>query len=162
VAISLIVKAEKTHTKNTSSVIRGIEKYTSRVFLLLLLCTFALALVDVLSYYVGLQGIATPIVGFFLFAAVFYAPVAIVIDNKGLLSAVKRSVRHVVSEPKYFLLWVVLVVAVLTVLDFIAIHTLGTLLSRYALLLVNSLFVLPYFIIYQAEAYMRRFPVLKH
>jgi hypothetical protein len=162
VAISLIVKGKRTHTKNAAGVIREVEKYTSKVFLVLLSYAFILVLTDMLSYSFGLEGIATPIIGFLLFLAIFYAPTAIVIDNKRVWVAIKQSVRMVMKEPQYFIVWFVLITLVVSVLDFIFINIAGTLFSSYLLLVVNSLFVLPYFIIYQAEAYMKRFSLLKH
>jgi hypothetical protein len=167
VAISLIVKGERTYTKHARTVIRDIEKYTGKVFVVLLFYAFALVLSNMLGYSLGIEGI-TPIVGFFLFIAVFYAPTAIVIDNKRVLAAMKQSVVMVIKKPQYFVVWFVLITLVLSVIDFVviavagALLSQGTILSQYLLLVVNSLFVLPYFIIYQAEAYMRRFSILKH
>ena len=161
VAISLIVKAKKTHTQNTGNVIRGIEKYTAKAFVVLLAYALILMVVDISSYYFGLQGIATPILGFILFIFVFYAPVAIVVDNKKILAAIRQSVELVISEPANFAIWLALIVVILTALDFVSIHVFGTFYSTYVVLVINSLLVMPYFILFQAEAYMRRFPVLK-
>ena len=100
---------------------------------------------------------------FFLFAALFYAPTAIVVENKRIGPAIVQSARLVAKEPGYYIAWLVLVVLVLSVLDVVLMALpYGTFLSRYGLLVVNSVFILPYFVIYQAEAYMRRFPLLKH
>jgi hypothetical protein len=169
VAITLIVKAKRTHTKVSSTVMRDLEKYTGRVFVVLLVYAAVLIAVELLSFLVGLQGLATPIVGFFLFIAIFYAPAAVVLENKGVSAALKQSARLVAKEPQYFLMWTVAIAIVISVLDFILIGLTGalmgpagTLFSGYLLLVVNSLFVLPYFVIYQAEAYMRRFSLLKH
>jgi hypothetical protein len=162
VAISLIVKAKRTFTKHTGAVIRGIERYTAKVFVVFLVYAFVLIFVNILSYLFGLEGIATPIVGFFLFMAIFYAPTAIVIDNKNIGSALRQSWHMVTREPQYFILWFVLLTVVISVIDFVLINLTGTLLSGYLLLVINSLFVLPYFVIFQAEAYMKRFSILKH
>jgi len=109
------------------------------------------------------------LVGFFLFVAMFYAPAAVVLENKKVFAAIRQSARLVVKEPQYFLLWAAAIAIVVSVLDFAMIALTsalmgpaGTLFSSYALLVLNSLFVLPYFVIYQAEAYMRRFSILKH
>lgn len=169
VAISLIVKGERTFTKHPRAVIRDIERYTGKVFLLLLVYAFVLIITDMLSFPLGLEGVITPVVGFVLFIAIFYAPTAIVIDNKRTFAAVKQSVKMVVTKPQYFVLWFVLIAVVVSVVDFVVILATsgvsssyaGTTVSSYLLLVVNSLFVLPYFIMYQAEAYMRRFPVLR-
>jgi hypothetical protein len=163
VAISLIVRAQRTHTKHAGGVIRDMEKYTGRVFAMLLAFALTLMFVDVVSYYFGLQGIATPIAGFVLFTVLFYAPTAMVLENKNIAGAIKQSVRLMANEPLYFITWLVMILLVLSVLDVVLLALpQGVFLSRYALLVINSVFVLPYFVIYQAEAYMRRFPLLKH
>ncbi|MDE1854813.1 MAG: hypothetical protein KGH57_00625 [Candidatus Micrarchaeota archaeon] len=162
VAISLIVKAERTFTRQPASVLREIEKYTGRVFVVLLAYAFILTLVNILGYFLGLQEFLTPIVGFFLFMAIFYAPTAIVIDNKGVGSALNRSLDLVASKPQYFLMWVAILVLVVGVVDFVLIHATGTLISSYLMLIINSVFILPYFVIFQAEAYMKRFAMLRH
>lgn len=162
VAISLIVKAERTFTRNPAAVIRGIEKYTGRVFAVLLAYAFILTIVNILGFFLNLEGILTPAVGFFLFMAIFYAPTAIVIDNKPIGAALNKSLELVAKSPQYFLLWVAVLVLVVAVVDFVAIHATGTLLSSYVMLVVNSIFILPYFVIFQAEAYMKRFSMLRH
>lgn len=162
VAISLIVKAKRTQTKHARYVLQGIEKYTSRVFVVFLIYAAVLAVVNIVGYYFEVESALTAIVGFVLFMLIFYAPTAIVIDGKRLAVALRDSVRLVLKEPQYFILWFVLITVVISLLDFVFIHLSGTLISMYLLLIVNSLFVLPYFVIYQAEAYMKRFPILKH
>jgi hypothetical protein len=162
VAISLIVKAKRTFTKNPRSVLREVEKYTGRVFVVLLAYAFILTLVNILGYFLGLEAILTPIVGFFLFMAIFYAPTAIVIDNKRIGAALNQSLELVASRPQYFLLWVVCIIFVVSVVDFAVIHATGTLVSSYIMLILNSVFILPYFVIFQAEAYMKRFSMLRH
>ncbi|MGC8675942.1 MAG: hypothetical protein ACP5T3_00285 [Candidatus Micrarchaeia archaeon] len=162
VAISLIVKAEKTHTAITKSVLHNLEKYTGKVFLVLLFYVFVIMLADIAGYFVNASGIVTAVVGFFAFMAIFYAPTAIVIDNKRIGVALKDSARLSFNRPQYFLLWLVLIIATVSLLDFLLIHSVGGVYSAYALLVINSLFVVPYFVIYQAHAYMRRFQILRH
>ncbi len=162
VAISLIVKARKTHTKPTQVVMRGIEKYTSRVFAVLLFYLLVLALASTLGYYLGIETALTAVTGFVVFMLIFYAPTAIVIDGKGIGPALKNSVGMIAKAPQYFLMWLVSLVIMLSFLDFLFIALLGTPFAGYLLLFVNSLFVLPYFVIYQAEAYMKKYPILKH
>lgn len=160
VAISLIVKAKRTLSKTAAGVLRSLEKYTGRVFVVLLFYAFVLTVVDVLSYFVGLQSIATPIVGFFLFILIFYAPASIVINDSGVLRSMKQSLLLVAKRPLYFLLWIALIVLSVSILDFLVIHIVGAPFASYIMLILNSLFIVPYFVIMQAEAYMRRFSIL--
>lgn len=161
VAISLIVKSRRTHLKISKRVLLDIERYIGRVFLVLLIYAVILYAANILGYLLGMSVLLTAIVGFFGFAVIFYAPSAIVIDDKKAVRAIKDSYRLVVAEPRYFILWFVMMIIAISVLDSIVIAVSGGF-SGYVMLALNSLFVLPYFVIFQAEAYMKRFPILRH
>ena len=162
VAISLIVKANRTHVRTAKSVLKGIEKYTAKVFLVWLVFEFILIIVNIIGYFLNIQAALTAIVGFVIFMLIFYAPSAIVVDNKRIARAIKDSARLVLHEPQYFLMWIFLLLIVLSVIDAFAIGITGTLASRYIVLIISSIFVLPYFVIFQAEAYMKRFSIIRN
>ncbi|MGI0141305.1 MAG: hypothetical protein ACREBF_01490 [Candidatus Micrarchaeales archaeon] len=162
VAISLIVKAGRTHTRTGRSVLQGIEGYTAKVFVLLLAFQLLLIIVNIVGYYLGISGILTAIVGFVVFMLIFYAPSAMVIDNKKMIRAIKDSAKLVIHQPQYFIGGVFLLLILLGVVDTVVIGIGGTFLSGYIVLLVSSLFILPYFVIFQAEAYMKRFPIIRN
>ncbi len=162
VAISLIVKSRKTRNRNTRMVLDGIEKYTTRVFAILGLYTVAIVAANLIGYYIGAEPLLTGIVGFAGFLVIFYAPTAVVIDDKRAWRAIKDSARIMADRPGYFLLWLFLIIVVLSIIDEAAFLLAGTLLSIYIVLIISSLIVLPYFVIFQAEAYMKRFHLLRH
>ena len=114
------------------------------------------------GYYIGSEALLTGIVGFFGFIPFFYAPSAMVVDDQRIGRALYNSTRLVVSAPQYFILWFLLITVILSLISVVVIAIAGTLLSSYIILILSSLFVLPYFVIFQAEAYMKRFPVLRH
>ncbi len=161
VAINLIVKSKRTYMKTPKAVLAGIERYTSRVFVVLLVYFFLLLVVNIGTYATAYGKLATALFAFFGFMLIFYMPSAIVIDGKKMGRAFKDSVRLVLREPIYFIIWFVLLAAVISLLDIIIIPIAG-IFSSYIVLILNSLFVVPYFVIFQAEAYMKRFPLLKH
>ncbi|HUB92617.1 MAG TPA: hypothetical protein VL945_01515 [Candidatus Saccharimonadales bacterium] len=162
VAISLIVKARRTRMKIGRRAIQGIERYIGKVFLVFIIYAVMLSLANLVGYYLGIEALLTGIVGFFGFIPFFYAPSAIVVDEQRLGRAMKNSVRLVVKDPKYFVAWFVLIGIVLSLISVVFIALTGTFWSRYIILVLSSLFVLPYFVIFQAEAYMKRFPILRH
>ncbi len=164
VAISLIVKSRRTHTTIAGSVFRDIERYISRVFVVLLAYALIIIATNIIaSYYVPtLGGVLTSIIGFIAFLVIFYAPSAIVVDNKRILLAIRDSTKLIYREPLYFVGWLLLSTILISILDVLAIGITGTLLSRYVVLIITSLIILPYFVILQAEAYMKRFPLLRH
>ncbi|HVA83250.1 MAG TPA: hypothetical protein VNF06_03740 [Candidatus Aquilonibacter sp.] len=162
VAISLIVKSTRTHVRTGKSALQGIEKYTASVFLLLVVFQGLLIIVNVVGYFLGISALLTAVVGFLMFMLIFYAPSAMVIDNKKMVRAIKDSAKLVTREPAYFLFGIFLLLVSISIVDAFAIGLSGTLLSRYLVLLVSSLIILPFFVIYQAEAYMKRFPIIKN
>jgi hypothetical protein len=142
-------------------VLKGIEKYTVNVLIVLLIYSIVLSIASVLGYMAGIQALITGIVGFFGFVFVFYAPSAIVMEDKKIIRSMIDSVRLVVSAPQYFLLWLVLLVVIISLLDSVFIITVAQI-SRYIMLVITSLFILPYFVILMTESYMKRFPILRH
>ncbi|MCL5419797.1 MAG: hypothetical protein M1354_02865 [Candidatus Marsarchaeota archaeon] len=162
VGISLIVRARKTHVAVGKRALKDIEKYVGRVFAVLLAYALLLLAANILGYMAGVQGPATALAGFFGFAVIFYVPSAIVVDNKRIGRAVRDSVRLVLHAPQYYLLWLFLLAAVITLADAFFIFVAGTAWSGFIVLIATSVLILPYFVILQAESYMKRFALLTH
>ena len=160
VAINVVVKHSRTRTKVRREVIEGLEKYTSKVFIILLLATCITLLANALSYGNQYSGAITVLVGLVITPFLFYAPASIVIDDNKIPRAIKASARFLVGRFDYFLLWLVIAIALLTVFDFVFIAIGGSVLSRYLMLIVNSLFILPFLVLLQSELYMKRFKLL--
>ncbi len=161
VAINVIVKHSRTHTKIKREVLEGLERYTSSVFSVLVFFTLLMGVVSVFDYAVGVPAAVTAIVGLILTPFFFYAPASIVIDERSIERSMAASAAFFVREIKYPLLWVVAAIALITVFDFIFIAIGGTSGSRFLLLIFNSLFIIPFLVVLQSQAYMRRFPMLK-
>lgn len=162
VGISLLVKAKRTHTKVSTRSLQGIEKYIGKVFTLFILYAILISAANLAGYYLGIQTLLTAVVGFLGFIPFFYAPSAIVVDDRKIWRSLSNSTRLVAKEPQYFFLWFLMITAILSVISFVFIGLAGTFWSRYIILVLSSLFVLPYFVIFQAESYMKRFAILKH
>src|SRR5208283_1870903 len=112
-----------------------------------LLYTIAIVFANILGYFIGISTLLTGLVGFFLFALLFYAPSAVVVDDKRPSRAIKDSARLVVHEPQYFIMWLVLITVTISVLDAVCIFVFQGW-AVYVVLILNSLFVLPYFVIF--------------
>jgi hypothetical protein len=131
------------------------------VFVVLMLWTLILLLADVIFYGTGHSAIVTAVVGLVVAPVFFYAPSSIVIDDSRVLRAMRSSTRFVAGKFGYFVLWIAVAVVLLSAFDFIFILLGGTLLSRYAMLVFSSLFILPFLVVLQSELYMNRFKLLK-
>jgi hypothetical protein len=161
VAINIIVKHSRTHVRIKKDVLDGLEKYTSRVFVVLLIYLLLVTAANLITYHYKSSGIITAVVGLILIPFFFYAPSAIVIDDRRIWRSMRSSATFFVKRFDYFLLWLVLSILLLTLFDFIFITISGTLLSRYAMLVFDSLFILPFLVVLQSECYMKRFAMLK-
>ena len=161
VAISLIVKSEKTHMATSKRVMLEIEKYISRVFSILLFYAFIVIILNISSYLFSFPVIWAEALNLIIFLLIFYMPTAMVIDNKGFFASFKGSIRLVVTSPKYVVLWLVLFAAATSFVDLVSSGLFGVA-GSYVTLVINSVFILPYFVIFIAEAYIRRFPLLRH
>lgn len=167
VAINTIVKHSRTHTRIRSEVMRSLEMYTGRVFMLLLLCTAIIAFVSIATYGTGFAGIFTAIVSLLLTPLLLFGTASIVIDENKMLRAIKSSVRFCVKRIDYAVIAVLITVVLLTVFDFVfnvlgGTTPIGVAVSGYAMLIFSSLFILPFVVVLSSEMYMKRFPLLKH
>jgi hypothetical protein len=161
VAINIVVKHSRTQTRVKAEVIRGLEKYTSKIFVILLIATLIIILANIITYNSGYSGIITAIVALVITPFVFYAPASIVIDDNKIVRSIKASIKFISKSPEYFLAWLVIAIVLITFFDFLFISVTGTAISRYAMLVFSSLFILPFLVLLQSEFYMSRFKLLK-
>ncbi len=165
VAISLIVKSRKTHSGIGKRALMEIEKHVGKVFVILMIYGFLLLAVNLASYalFPSAAVLITAIFGLLIGTVMFYAPSAVVIDNKRVGRAITDSVKLIRSSPQYYAIWVLLFAVTISVLDAIIIAIpWGPVVSGYVMLFLISIVILPYFVILQTEAYMRKFPLLSH
>lgn len=161
VAINLVVKHSRVHTKIGANVLKGVEKYTGKIFVLLMLFTAVVMLVAIASYALGLGAVPEYIAVLALTPFLFYAPSSIVIDDHSIARSVRASLRFFAKRFDYFLLWLAIAIVLITAFDFAFIAVSGTIISRYAMLVFNSLFILPFLVVLQSELYLKRFPLMK-
>ncbi len=161
VAINIVVKHRRTRTRISKEVMEGLEKYTGKVFAVLFIATLILALVNIVSYNTVYSGVLTAIAALIITPFIFYAPASIVIDDNRISRSVKMSLDFFTKNLSYFLFWMVLAFAVLTILDLILINIANPAMAKYLMLGISSLFVLPFLVVLQGEFYMNRFKLLK-
>jgi hypothetical protein len=171
VAINIIVKHSRTYAKIRQEVFRGLEKYTSRVFVVLLILETIIILANALSFAVTnstlWSGALTAIVGLIISPFFFYAPASIIIDEKNTPRAMVASFRFFFKRFDYVILWLAISIVLITVFDFVfvaignAAPTIAYLLQIVELIIVTVI-LLPFLIVLQSESYMKRFAMLKH
>ena len=162
VSINLLIKSQRTFTNIKTEVLEGIEKYTLTVFWLYLTAWVLELIVNLVGYEYGVNELLTPLFGLLISLPLFYAPTAIVIDEQSPFRALWSSIQMIRSQFGYFLLWVVIGMAALSLVDvlFILVRDLVPF-ARYLVLVVNALVVLPFLIMLQVQIYLTKYTILK-
>ena len=163
VSINLVIKSQRTMTNIRMEVIEGIEKYTMTIFLLYTVALVLSLVVLLVSYEYQVEGLTTPLFSFLISLVLFYVPAAIVIDELRLTEAMRMSLYMIKNKFVLFLLWLILGFVMLTVLDvgFVFLASLHVTWSRYAMLVLNSLIVMPFLVILQTQMYLTKYTILK-
>ncbi len=161
VAINVVVKHERIHRRISSEVIKGLEDYTGKVFTLLLIFTLIPLLVSLLALNYGFSGIFSVIAGLAVTPLFFYAPSSVVIDEYGIVRAMKASASFFVRYFKYFAIWFAIALAFLLLLEGVLVAVQNPIFS-YAVLFLNCIFLMPFLSVLQSESYLRKFSLLKH
>jgi hypothetical protein len=162
VSINIVIKHNRTLTKIPKEVIEGVENYVFSLFWLLLTAMLFYFVVFLFAYEYGVQEIVGPLVTFIVSLGLFYAPAAIVIDDKRPFRAVQASLNHIRGKPTLFLVWLVIAIVSLVALDAAFILLKGAIpFARYILLIINSLVIVPFLIVLQAQIYLTKYSILK-
>ncbi|MFP3950407.1 MAG: hypothetical protein ACLFUZ_04955 [Candidatus Micrarchaeia archaeon] len=155
-SITLLVKMKRTQTNPTSEVLTGLRKYGITIFLAYTLAALLILIAQLVTFDMEMRGILLPVLMLLVSAGVFFVPQAMVIDGYRLGRAIDASLAMVKKRWASVLLWILMGAIFLTVTEllfFLLPHPLGS----YLVLLVNSVFVLPFLIIYQANIYMKKY-----
>jgi len=160
VNINLVIKSQRTSTNIKKEVIKGITGYTLNVFSLFLMGTIALLIIQLVTFEMGAQKWLAPALSLIVWLPLFYAPAALVIDDMRPYRAAQKSVAMVISKLPYFLLWAVIAFVLLAVFDFAALALLPHKVGSLAVLLLNSLLLMPFLIVLQTQIYMSKYTIL--
>jgi len=160
VNINLVIKSQRSGTSIKNEVIKGITGYTLNVFLLFLLGTIALLIIQLLTFELGAQAWLAPLLSLLAWLPLVYAPAALVIDDMRPWRAAEKSFKMVFSKFPYFLLWLAISFVLLTLLDVIFLNALPHKLGSLAVLILNSLVLMPFLIVLQTQIYLSKYTIL--
>ncbi|MBD3397577.1 hypothetical protein GF412_00385 [Candidatus Micrarchaeota archaeon] len=156
VSITLLVKIKKTQTNPTTEVMNALKKYGMTIFLAYTLAAMLILVAQLLTFDLEIRTVLLPLLMLLISAVVFFVPQAMVIDNYRLGRALDASIATVGRKFADVVLWMLVGTLLLTLSElifFLLPHPLGS----YLVLLVNSVFVLPFLVIYQAHIYMKKY-----
>jgi len=161
VNINIVIKSQRTSTSIKDEVIKkGLTGYTLNVFLLFLLGTIALLIIQLLTFEMGAQSWLSPILSLLVWLPLFFAPAGLVIDELRPFRAAQKSFSMVFAKLPYVMLWLVASLILLSVFDAIFLAALPHKLGSLAVLLINSLVLMPFLIVFQTQVYMSKYTIL--
>ncbi len=161
VNVNIVVRSKRTLTSIKHEVLTALGKYATRIFYIYTVMMLLLFIVQLLFYENPLQSWIYPLFALILSFLLFFVPPAVVIDNSDTPTAIKRSVAMALKNPTIVLLWALVGLLAISAVEAIALFILPSPFSGYFVLLVNSLFVLPYLIVLQTQMYMEKYPLAR-
>ncbi|MFH1448725.1 MAG: hypothetical protein ABIG39_07725 [Candidatus Micrarchaeota archaeon] len=162
VSINILIKHKRTFTQIPKEVIDGIENYTLSLFWILVTSEILYFVVYLIAYEYSVQNVAGPLFTFIVSLGLFYAPAAIVIDDMRPFRAVQASFRHIYRKPMLFFIWMLIAFIALMSLDILSVVLKDSLpFGRYLFLVVNSVILLPFLIVFQTQIYLTKYTILK-
>lgn len=162
VNINLIIKSKRTMLKTPYDIVKkGASEYVLRIFLILTLLVLLTAALQLLTYDLSVQKFIYPLLTFIIYFLTFFFAQAVIIDDSDTASAIYRSVSLATKKWHLVLLWTFMSLVSLSITKIIGDLLFGGF-SEFFVLLVNSLIILPYLIVLQAQIYMEKYPLSLH
>ncbi|NYZ75141.1 hypothetical protein H0O03_02660 [Candidatus Micrarchaeota archaeon] len=165
VAVNLLIKSQRTLLRLTTHDIETIESGTFKLFWVYAIVFAFVFAVNYALYDYGLHTTLGALISFIAAAAVFFVPQAIVVENVELRHAVGRSISVALRRLPYFLGLLVVAGVLLLVNAWIFLEIgngLGeaALYARYAAIVVNALFILPFIECLKTQVYLSKYTIL--
>jgi hypothetical protein len=161
VNVNIIIRSKRTLTTIRNDVVSAMGTHAMRIFYISTVLILVMFIVQLLLYGNPFQSWIYPLFLLIVSYLLFFVPQAVVIDNSGTLAAIGRSASMALRKPGFFILWTVLAFICLSVVELVADFILPGMLSSYFMLLVNSLFVLPFLLVLQTQMYMEKYPLAR-
>jgi len=84
----------------------------------------------------------------------------VVMDEKGITRSMRSSLSLFFKKFDYFVIWMFIAVVLLSVLDFVFVHITGPVVSQYIILIISSVFILPFLMLLQGQFYISKYKLL--
>ncbi len=161
VNVNIIIRSKRTLTSIKSEIVTAFGKYATRIFYIYTMMSLLLFIAQLLLYENPLQTWLYPLFLIMISFFLFFVPPAVVIDNSDTPTAIKRSVQMAIKNPTMVIIWALVGLVSMSLVEQVAFFILPSPFSGYFILLVNSLFVLPFLIVLQTQMYMEKYPLAR-
>ncbi|MBN2478114.1 hypothetical protein JXB01_02370 [Candidatus Micrarchaeota archaeon] len=159
--INLIIKAKRTQNKIPKEILKAMGVYATKIFFVFVLIALLIFAVQLLSYGMQMQEIIYPFLSLIIYCAFFFVPPAIVIDNYDTTRAIAASFNLVLKLPLHLLAWILIGLISLSLVELVVFFIIPSEIGSWIVLLINSLYILPFLIILQSQIYMERYPLAR-
>lgn len=160
VNINLVIKSERTLTNIGKQVMSHLSTTTLSVFWIYLIGVLGLFIVQLLTYEWGVQKVLAPILSMVVGLALLFVPTAMVMDEARPYRALGKSVETVMRKWPLVLLWMVVALLVMSIVDGALLWLLPHPFASYFVLLLNSMFLLPYLVVMLGQIYISKYTIL--
>lgn len=159
VNLNIIIKSKRTRTGISSEILEGIGSYATKIFLITLISILLLFVFQLLTFDNPFQPLLFSLFSLVLSILLFFAPAAIVIDDRSTLHSITSSVKMVLAKPVFVLIWIIAAFALISFVQLIVSAIIPSQFASILVLLINSLFIFPYLIVLQTQMYMEKYPL---
>jgi len=166
VGINLVVKRQRTLKKISAETLGSVAKMTNSVFVVYLIATILLLLVQLFTYETQLQRIIAPVLNLIIGFGMLFLPTAMVMDEVRSFRALQRGVTMLFAKPIAVLQWVVIALVLLSAMDLLFLTFVDfvtfvpRILGQWAVMVFNSLIILPFLIVMLAQIYINKYTIL--
>jgi len=159
--VNLIIRAKRTKNVNSSEILSAMGNYATRIFYVYTIMILLVFVAQLLLYESPMRALLFPVLTFVLSALLFFVAPAVVIDGEGTAGAIAKSIGMALRKPFFIVSWSFIGLVLLSVPKIIFDLVLPHAASSFLVLLVNSLFVLPFLIVLQTQMYMEKYPLAR-
>ncbi|HII54284.1 hypothetical protein COT30_00175 [Candidatus Micrarchaeota archaeon CG08_land_8_20_14_0_20_49_17] len=159
VAISVVVKAQRTLKKVSEEVVKGLQRYVLNVLWLYVAVTFFLIAAAMLLYELGAQFIF-PVVQIITGMYVLMVPIAIVIDDIDVIKAFGRATSAITARAVDLTAMMICLLLLMALVYGIMLILLPHTIAVYLYLLINGLALSPILIMVSIHTYLSKYPVI--
>lgn len=161
VNVNLIIQSKRTLNQIRKNILSAMGTYAMRIFYVYTIMLLLLFAFQLITYENSLQSLLYPLFVFILSFLLFFVPPAVVIDHSDTPTAIKRSVEMALRKPLFVLSWGIIGLVLISVTELLAFAILPSPFSQYAVLVVNSFFILPFLVVLQTQMYMEKYPLAR-
>ncbi|MCC7570988.1 hypothetical protein KO465_06635 [Candidatus Micrarchaeota archaeon] len=158
VNINNIVKSERTLLNIPTEMMKSLKTYSLRLFWVCIIQILILWIGQVLFQSTKYVTVLLPLYNFILAFMLIFVPSAIVMEELGVLHAVKRSIQFIKKYPVLTCSIMGIVVVIIAAVN--GILLLSPVFPQYLTIIFNVLFVLPFTIILIAHTYINKYSIV--